>query len=276
MQSAEQTVVDGFMRELDEIEKRVPMLGSYARTDPKIVEYEQAGILFRMVTFHVESSVWYAPEVKEWSMVHMRSADYVRPDDVIFDLGCNAGFYSVWFALQATRGHVHAFDPYPWNAASTRAQARLNGLSNVTAHAVGIGPKRAVLRVPATASKTFNVEDHRNVPDIDLEIATLKSYQGLRPTFLKIDIEGAEHQLGGAIVRSGAVRGYLELHSPFIEAAGGRPAKVLEELAQGGYAISWDAPGKLMWTKGGETRDTGYYFERRERSRRGLWWLFSR
>lgn len=54
MQSAEQTVVDGFMRELDEIEKRVPMLGSYARTDPKIVEYEQAGILFRMVTFHVE------------------------------------------------------------------------------------------------------------------------------------------------------------------------------------------------------------------------------
>lgn len=262
MRVFEQQIVDDFMRELDQIEKCAPMIGSYSRVNPEIIEHEQAGHCFRIVTFHMESRNWYPAGLKEWSLIQMDSTDFVRTNDVVFDLGCNAGYLTTWFALRAVRGHVHAFDPYPWNAASTRTQAKLNGLSNITVHTVGVGPERKTLRVPVLASTTFNVLSADNVPQIDIEIEPLAAFFGARPTFAKIDIEGAEHELGHAIIQSGVKRGYVEMHPPMIEAGGGRPAQFLEQLVAAEFGIAAHGPGVKPWAPNAAVEPTGYYFER--------------
>ncbi|SFP04140.1 methyltransferase, FkbM family [Mesorhizobium sp. NFR06] len=262
MRVMDEQIVDDFMRELDRIEKYAPMLGSYSRVDPEVVEHEQAGHHFRFVTFHRESKNWYPAGLKEWSLIQMDSTNFVCPNDVVFDLGCNAGYLTTWFALRALRGHVHAFDPYPWNAASTRTQTRLNSLSNVTVHAVGIGPERKTIRAPVLSSTTVNVRSAEEVPQIDLQIEPLEAFISAGPTFAKIDIEGAEHELGDSIVQSGVKRGYVEMHPPMIEAGGGRPAVLLEQLLAAGYAIASHGPGLRQWAIGTVVQPTGYYFER--------------
>ena len=66
----------------------------------------------------------------------MLARGLIRPGSVAFDLGCNSGSITMPMAVQAgPEGRVHAFDPYPWNAAATRASARLNRLDNVIVHA---------------------------------------------------------------------------------------------------------------------------------------------
>ncbi|MGX8009144.1 FkbM family methyltransferase [Mesorhizobium sp. ORM8.1] len=242
MRVMDEQIIGDFMRELDQIEKYAPMLGSYSRVDPEVIEHEQAGHRFRFLTFHQESKNWYPPGLKEWSLIKMDSTNFVRSDDVVFDLGCNAGYLTTWFALRALRGHVHAFDPYPWNAASTRTQAKLNSLSNVTVHAVGIGPERKIIRVPVLSSMTFNVQSAGEVPQIDLQIEPLAAFIGAAPTFAKIDIEGAEHELGSSIVQSGVERGYVEMHPPMIEAGGGASGS-----AAGAFVGGWLC-NRLAWT----------------------------
>lgn len=271
MRVTDQKIVDDFARELDQIEKQTPMLGSYARIDPEIVEHEQSGHRFRIVTFHQESRNWYPASLKEWSLVQLDAKSFVRPDDVVFDLGCNAGYLSVWFALRARRGHVHAFDPYPWNAAATRTQARLNGLSNVTVHAVGIGPKRKTIKVPVVSSMTFNVHPVGDLPQIDLQVEPLSAFANARPTFAKIDIEGAEHELGQSIIQSAVQRGYVEMHPPMIAGAGGRPEFLLEQLLAAGFAVASHGPGVRPWTLGSAVEPTGYYFERSRSQRQWPW-----
>ncbi|TPI60398.1 FkbM family methyltransferase [Mesorhizobium sp. B3-1-3] len=273
MRSVDQKIVDDFMRELDAIEKFAPMLGSYSRLDPEVIEHEQAGHRFRFVTFHQESRNWYPPGFQEWSLIRMDATNFVRDRDVVFDLGCNAGYLTTWFALRARHGHVHAFDPYPWNAAATHAQAKLNGLSNVTVHAVGIGPERKTIRAPVLSSMTVNVQVTGESPKVDLRIEPLAAFAGARPTFAKIDIEGAEHELGHSIVQSGVRRGYVEMHPPMIEAAGGSSALLLEQLLAANYAVASHGPGVRPWAMGAEVQPTGYYFER---SSPKWWWPFRR
>jgi FkbM family methyltransferase len=180
-------------------------------------------------------------------------------------LGCNAGFLTTWFALEVPNGKVVAFDPYPWNAAATRAQAVLNGLHNVEVHAVGIGPRRADLTVSSTSSKTFNAEKSAffGGNKLRLRIEPLTTFADKLPTFVKIDIEGAEHELGPSIVASGIQRGYVEMHPQFIEAGGGNPAAFLNQLRSGGFSVSPYGPDEQALTaEPAEVRAIAYYFQR--------------
>ena len=110
MKANDRHFIDEFSRELDEIEKTSPMKGGYERIEPEIHEFEQGGHRFRILNFHVESRNWWKPGMVEWSLSTMKNANFVRQDDIVFDLGCNTGFLTTWFALQASAGHVHAFE----------------------------------------------------------------------------------------------------------------------------------------------------------------------
>jgi hypothetical protein len=121
------------------------------------------------------------------------------------------------------------------------------------------------------SSTTFNVQISGEIPQVDLQIEPLEAFASAAPTFAKIDIEGAEYELGHSIVQSGMLRGYVEMHPPMIEANGGRPALLLEQLLAADYAVASHGPGVRPWAKGTEVQPTGYYFERPRRRR---WWPF--
>ena len=207
-------------------------------------------------------------------MSTMKNANFVRQDDIVFDLGCNTGFLTTWFALQASAGHVHAFDPFLWNAAATRLQAKLNGLTNVTVHAVGIGPTRKEIKVPIHSSSTVGKKlSESDASAIKIQIEPLRTYYNAKPTFIKIDIEGAEHELGPSIVQSSIQRGYIEMHPQFILEAGGRVDSVFQDLKKSHFDIAHHEPGAKSWASPDSVEAGGYYFERGNKPSRKWWWL---
>lgn len=62
-----------------------------------------------------------------------RFATTLRPGHVVYDLGANAGFYTLLASkLVGRSGHVVAFEPLPENLAALRRHLELNGVDNVT------------------------------------------------------------------------------------------------------------------------------------------------
>jgi FkbM family methyltransferase len=191
---AQQTIIDQLQRELDIIEKTWPMTSNYARLDPYIVPYIQDKKHFELIIYHFESCSWFDAAPTDFIITQTSTSKLVGPKDVVFDIGCNAGAVTVPLAAMcADGGHVHAFDPYPWNAVSTRCNARLNGLTNVTAHAVGLSNRDSTIAVNPNDARIFEKSSEANAQT--LVIHDIRRYAHLAPSFLKIDIEGSEHDL---------------------------------------------------------------------------------
>lgn len=266
MNQSDQAVIDKLSRDLDEIEKTSVMVDGYARVTPYIVEHSQAGMNFKFIVYHAESKSWFDVSHQDAAMITVKNLNMVREDDVVFDLGCNSGYQTAWFALLTPRGHVHSFDPFPWNTAATKAQAAINGCSNVTTHTVGIGDSDISIVTDLTSSKTFNPMAGREDYPITIQIKKPDHYLKYNPTFIKIDIEGAEHQLGNTSLLShwSLERGYVEMHTAFIEAGGGKPEFFLDRLVASGFKVL-DHKHKPT-IEFAPVIETAYYFSRPKRS----------
>lgn len=132
----------------------------------------------------------YEPEVQE------ALATLVRPGMRVFDIGANAGFFSVVLArLVGPDGEVVAVDPDPANLESVREQAQLNPELRLTpVHAaVGAHLGRGQLHADRPGSPMARVHDAVD-GERGLDVVTidhLESTHG-RADVIKLDIEGAE------------------------------------------------------------------------------------
>lgn len=128
--------------------------------------------------------------------------EHVKPGQVVFDVGANAGFYTLLASkLVRPTGRVIAFEPLPRNLRYLREHIRINGCENVTVMPVA---------VTAAAGSAHFVDESRpsmgSVSDdgkLEVATASLDSLlaAGLvpRPDFIKMDIEGGEDEaLAGA------------------------------------------------------------------------------
>lgn len=260
--ATDRQIIDQLMRDLDEVEQKTKMIDSYARIEPEIVEHTQAGVTFKFIVYHRESESWFREEKIDAAMLAVANMGMLKTTDIVFDLGCNSGYHTAWLAKQVPQGHVHSFDPFPWNTAATRAQAAINGCKNVTAHTVGLGDRRRTITTDVTSSKTFNPAAAREEYSMNIEIDPADAYLSLNPTFLKIDIEGAEHELGNtSLLKHPSVqRGYVEMHTEFIEAGGGEPSFFLNHLVDQGYEVIDHR--RRPTTSFDPVLETAYYFRR--------------
>lgn len=161
----------------------------------------------------------WEPEAQELMCQH------IRPGDIVYDLGANRGMHTLLFArLAGPNGHVYAFEPVDAFLQELHRNVRLNGFHNVTA-------------VPLAASDTEGTavffrghhegaghlaESGDQVGDqLEVRTVTLSDFvlrDGNRPpTFIKLDIEGAE---GSALRGAQAVLAnykptvLVDLHTP--------------------------------------------------------------
>ncbi len=257
----DQAVVDQLQRDLDQIERKTKMVRNYRRMEPRVIEDEQGGMRFKFILYHFESKAWFGQGYKDYALD--QCADAISPDETVFDFGCNSGYHTTWMALKAPRGHVYAFDPYPWNAAATRAQAALNGCSNVTVYQVGVGNADRDIEVATTSAKTFNPD--RGSRNLTIAVKSVDKYAHHKPSFLKIDIEGAEHELASTSLLSWpSVRaGYVEMHPEFISAGGADPATFLNRALEEKMSVRLgQRQGPEMTAPVKEVAPTAYFFER--------------
>lgn len=163
----------------------------------------------------------------------------VGPGMTVWDIGANAGFYSLGFArLVGEAGRVLAFEPLPRNAAKIRRHLELNNAGNVTLHECALSNRNGVIRFAQGESDFTGMisED-----DGELEVASYRLDDFLRehpedePSVLKIDVEGAE-----VAVLSGAEQLITRAHPTLLLALHGAEERreCFEILRAAGYDIT--------------------------------------
>lgn len=120
--------------------------------------------------------------------------EMVRPGIVVYDVGANAGFFTLLASkLAGASGKVYAFEPLPRNLAMLREHVRLNGAENVEIVPFAVSDR--------TGTSRFATADHPAMGGLsesgglEVETTTLDALRGtiVPPSFIKMDIEGAEH-----------------------------------------------------------------------------------
>jgi FkbM family methyltransferase len=123
---------------------------------------------------------------------HLGRGDFV-------DVGAHIGLYALTAALGGAET-VLAFEPNPSARTQLEENVRLNHAANVTVRdaAIGAAPGRALLHVPATPDPSFSSLAGGRFAEgdpVEVEVTTVDrevDELDLRPTVVKIDVEGGE------------------------------------------------------------------------------------
>jgi FkbM family methyltransferase len=169
----------------------------------------------------------------------------VMAGDCCMDVGANLGYYTISMAnWVGSHGLVVAFEPFPANFETLKRNVHLNRLQNVILEPAALSNRNGSLRLIYGVNEQFSatpsvsgyaVEGDRD--SIEVPTRRLDDYVaelGRMPTFIKIDVEGAELAvLEGARNTLAAVRPILlvEIHDWGTNEA----ATVLEFLSDSQY-----------------------------------------
>jgi FkbM family methyltransferase len=118
---------------------------------------------------------------------------FIRPGMTIYDIGAQAGFYTLFFSrLAGDRGKVFAFEPCAYEACFLIDHVRLNHLDNVRVVQAPVCETRELLPMSSDRGTCENrLVDNPGatlmVPTISLDGSGLPV-----PDLIKMDVEGAE------------------------------------------------------------------------------------
>ena len=151
---------------------------------------------------HERAYAWFESRRSTYEELAAASAPYVDPDGVFFDVGGNIGYFTKVLAeTVGFRGAVHLFEPVP-NLAALCAITLKDVPYDVHIHQFGLAEQDATADIyigadgnlgwnTMVAEKTQAGMSAMKIQIrafADLEIASI-------PTFVKIDVEGAEHRV---------------------------------------------------------------------------------
>lgn len=170
----------------------------------------------------------------------------VRPGMTIFDIGANAGFYTMAFSrLVGSRGRVYAFEPLAENVTNLLRHVAINNTDNVTVIQAAVANQSGIVgfqRAASNATGTIAVNGGYQVPAVSLDDLIKKGTLPV-PDIVKMDVEGAEARvLEGApsLLRSKKSVWFIAMHG--------------EEQARRCQAILFDADYRLYRLEGTELR----------------------
>jgi len=142
---------------------------------------------------------------------------FVRPGMTIYDIGAQAGFYTLFFSrLTGESGRVFAFEPCPYETRFLVAHVQMNSLTNVKIIQAAVAERTGFVGISTDRGSCQNqicgdANTALIVPCLDLDSSELPT-----PNLIKIDVEGAESAvLSGAlrILREAAPVVFVALHS---------------------------------------------------------------
>jgi FkbM family methyltransferase len=191
----------------------------------------------RGMRWKVGSSVhgcWLGSYEADKVEIVMRS---VRPGMTVFDIGANAGYYTLLFSRQVgPTGRVFAVEPLPENGASLLHHVRVNGIANTRVISAAMGAMAGWMNFQVAGSNSMG---HLGGGDATLRVATmtldsLRAEVGEPPAVVKMDIEGGE----GDALRGATALLAERCSTWFIALHGDEARKSCEEiLSAAGYSI---------------------------------------
>lgn len=194
---------------------------------------------------------WWAHEAhrRRWENVIIRELTRsLRPGDVFFDLGAFMGPFTLLASrIVGPQGRVVAFEPDPFARAVLERNVTANGAINVIVAPYAVGDRDGIVRFSASGDSVGHVSASGEVRVRQVTLDTYCAEQGITPTIMKVDIEGAE---AAALRDSDAVRGLrelvVEIHEAALREQGVDPAvllgglgayQLLESCQRGNYGV---------------------------------------
>ena len=167
-------------------------------------------------------------------------AELTKAGMVVWDVGANAGFYTLAFArLVGSRGRVYAFEPFPENADNLLRHVRLNGLTNTTVVQAALGGHTGLVGFktgPRNEMGSISAQANDHLVPLMSADDFVRQNPEARPDLLKIDVEGAESDLlsgAGELLRHAGPDILLALH-------GDEPARsCVDQLKEAGYEVRY-------------------------------------
>jgi FkbM family methyltransferase len=172
----------------------------------------------------------------------------LRPGDVVVDGGANVGLFTLVAANRVgPAGKVIAFEPGRGVRMSLMANIVLNRLTHVEVvpFALAAEPGEARFRVFDAGGAGLNHLVGADHEDGEMEIVTLTSLDAVltpsdrdRLTFVKLDLEGAEHAAlrgAAATLRHAHPDILIEIEAAHLARMGSSPSAIAEVLAGHGY-----------------------------------------
>ena len=164
----------------------------------------------------------------------------IRPDDCVWDIGANVGFYTERFSKLAQ--FVIAFDPLVENC----RRIECKGMANVTCFQIALGdaPGEKTLFVDGPFSSVA-LAPYAGAPEQTVKVVRGDDLAELRqPAVVKIDVEGYEFEVirGMSRVLGGVRALFVEIHFQVLEERGMRqgPAALVKHLKRLGFSrIEW-------------------------------------
>lgn len=151
---------------------------------------QQVGFRLRFHPANLSSQLWIDPHGRDEALTFFR--EYLKPGDVVVDVGANIGDTVLAAAVQVTaRGRVIGVEPHPRTFAFLRENVALNRMANVTILNVAAGAERGRVRFSDDRR-----DDMNRVDGGSLEVPVERLDDLLpHPTdiaLMKVDVEGYE------------------------------------------------------------------------------------
>lgn len=202
---------------------------------------------FPMLIGTPNSLSWYAQTTQHHGGFYLTDG-YARSGETILDCGAHAGEIAMLFSkATGPAGRVIAFDPFPQNYLQVEAQAVLNDTPWLTSTRTGVGVRRDTVMTELEVQMTSgNKPINRAASAFPLAIEPLDDYLDARPSFLKLDVEGAEAgALVGAqrLLRECRPRIFIEVHPQFLPQFGQSAADLFAAIPRDIYHVQYNVPG---------------------------------
>jgi len=219
--------------------------------DPVVVRWSD-GLVFRILPKDQLSRALYASSTYEPSTLSVIRT-LLAPGSVFFDVGANAGVFSVAASRWVTPGgHIYAFEPSPREYGRLLDNIQLNVLEAIVTPvraAMSAAAGRAMLRIASaqygglnTLGSQFPYDGVDTAAVEEVEVTTLDAFVDRhalgRVDVVKMDIEGAEAAaLAGAVstLRQFRPALVLELFSRSLAANGAGISDVEQRLRDADY-----------------------------------------
>jgi FkbM family methyltransferase len=204
--------VRGFLRKLrDPIQHKVwmgefifPLRNLFLRNRP--VQIPLGAVSIEMAPEgSTACDIWTGLRCETYEVLFILSA--LEPGMVFFDVGANAGLFTVSAAKKIGSKQVYAFEPCSSTCKLLKRNLQLNGFADVRVEQVALGDSagKGVLQVNARGKDGLNTLGHATHPGSqvvgqeEVRIITLDAFlkdRGVaRVDVMKVDIEGAELML---------------------------------------------------------------------------------
>lgn len=160
---------------------------------------------------------------------------FIHKGDVVWDVGAHHGYVSLCASRRVGEdGRVHAFEPSKRNRDLLTRHMKWNNCSNVSVHAFALGATDGEDKLGGEGtSKTLALGQGTEVVSVRKASTLVRQGISTLPSFLKIDVEGAEGDVIAGLmeVLPKNARLFIEVHTS------GADKQVVELLQGAGFQM---------------------------------------